>query len=190
MHQRLYISVLFTEFNDSVCVPVNIGVARKVNVHELLGFPAGDAECLREPEIRLAVDNSEIHRLRHTAHLIRDVFGRDIEKLTGCPGMDIRIFQKCLDHGLLIRHMCQHAKFDLRVIRRKQNMSLGGCEHASNLTSFFIADGNILEIRIRGRQSSCLCHGLIECGVDFAIHDVPDKSGDVRGHKFGILPVL
>ena len=72
-----------------------------------------------------------------------------------------------IDQAGITRKVCHHAHFNLGIVSGQQSL-IAGSHHKSgtNFAPCWGADGNILQIRIRRRQTPSGCDGLVECGVN------------------------
>src|SRR5699024_919813 len=73
-------------------------------------------------------------------------------------------------HVLITRNMCQHTKFNLRIIAR-EDVAVWFTWHEgfSDLLSFFGAGRDILQVRIHTRKSTSRSQGLQVTRVNTAI---------------------
>ena len=106
--------------------------------------------------------------------------------------MDVVASAVGLDQERIAGEVGEQAKFDLRIIGGQKNVAGLGDEGSANAASEFGADGNVLEIRIRGRQTSRRGSGLAERGVEAAGGRVDERgqSVDVGGLQLGELTVI
>jgi len=70
------------------------------------------------------------------------------------------------DHGLIIGNMRQQTQLDLTVVRVDEHLTGRGHEHVADLRAELAAHGDVLQVRLGGRQASCRRDGHLEVRVD------------------------
>ena len=108
-------------------------------------------------------------------------------------GVNILPVLEGFDHVLVLRDMCEHAQFDLRIIRVNQDVIFVRCDkHAAQFAAKLGADRNILQVRVGRGQTSGGGHGLLKMRVNTSVHRADDleKSLNVGAFQLGQLAVL
>ena len=90
---------------------------------------------------------------------------RNAEDLRGGERVNVVAAAVGFDQQRVVREVREQAQFDLRIVGGEQNVAGFGDEGGANAAPEFGADGNVLQIRIRGRETSGGGSGLAEGGV-------------------------
>lgn len=88
------------------------------------------------------------------------------EHLRRRDGVDVLPAAEGRDHGLIIGNMRQQAQLDLTVVRVDEHLAGRGHEHVADLRAELAAHGDVLQVRLGGRQASCRRDGHLEVRVD------------------------
>ena len=113
------------------------------------------------------------------------------EHLSGGGGVDILAGAESLLHGLVVGNMGQHPQLDLAVIRIHQHTAGLGDEHLADLSPKIGAHGNVLQIRLGGRQPPGGGDQVLERGVDPAVlPDLLHQSVGIGGFQLGQHAVI
>ena len=121
-----------------------------------------NVQPLRQAERAEAVEDTEIHRLGHTPHVVVHRCQLHPENLHCGAGMDVLAAMERLDQHRVLAEMGQQPQFDLRVIHRHQAMAGGGDEGAANLAPQLRADRDVLQVGIAAAQAPGLGDRLVE----------------------------
>ena len=166
---RFDIAFFFCDADTLVHVIADTRIAFEITFYKLFGFCPGNVQPFGKSEYGDAVDDPEIGRFCLAAHVAGHFLYRDAVYLGGGCGVDIGAAAEGFDHVLVLAQMGHDAEFDLRVVRREEGaIFVVGNECFTDLTSQFVADRDILEIRIRRTQAAGSRDGLVERGVDLA----------------------
>ncbi len=133
-------------------VVVHAGVAPEVQVDVVLRLAARDAELARQPEGGHAVDQAEVDRLGGAALLVGDVLGAVAEHLGRGGAVDVAVLGEGVQQPGVARQVRHDPQLDLGVVRRDQPVALRGDEGLADAPALLGADGNVLQVRVRGRQ--------------------------------------
>src|SRR3982751_3670059 len=76
--------------------------------------------------------------------------------------MDVIAAAESFHQKLISGKVGEQAKFDLRVVGREQHMAFFGDEGGADLAPLLSANGNVLQIWVRGREPARRSAGLIE----------------------------
>ena len=147
---------------------LDLPVAAKVSVNILLRLGLAGARAARQAERTQAVNHAVIDGLGHAPVLVRLQPGRHAENFLRRARVDVLIARKGFDQPRVLGHMGEHPQLDLRIVGGDQLPAGLRDERRANPQAEFIADGNVLEIRIRGRKPARARHRLIEAGVQAA----------------------
>ncbi len=112
-----------------------------------------------------AVDNAEVDRLGHPAHIRSYLRRLNTEESGGGGGMNILIAPEGLKQALVLRQMGQHPQVNLRVIGAQQEGAGRGNESLPDLPAQVAAHRDILQVRVAGGEATGSRSGLIEAGV-------------------------
>ena len=147
---------------------------------------ARDADIVCQREFRNSVDDAEVDGLGVTAHQRRDLLRLHAEDLRGRRRVDIGTGAERLLHGLIVRDMGQHAQLDLAVVRVDKDAAVARHEHLADLAAELRADGDVLQVRVGGRQSARRRDHVLEGRVNAAVvRDLLDEAVGVRALELG-----
>ena len=163
--QGFDIALFRRQLADSIQIFFDTGELCEIGFDKIIGLSQRQFGGTRQPECGHAVDQSEVDRLGMATHVLVHLFKRNIIDCRGSRSMDILSCAEGIEHGLILRHVRYDAKFDLRVINGKQNVALCRDKSIANAAAFFGADGNVLQIWIRRRQTSGHRAGLAVGGM-------------------------
>ena len=105
--------------------------------------------------------------------------------------MDIHTITEGCAHSLILRDMGKDSQLDLAVVCIHQDTAGFGDKHLPDLRAQIGTDGDILQIRLGGRQPSGGRHQILEGGVDTAIPaDLLDQPLSIGGFQFRQHPVI
>ncbi len=141
-------------------------VSGKVLIDKGLGHLPADFELLRKTESAHAVNDTEVDGLRLPSEFGVQSFRCNLKHFAGGAGMDILIFQKCFYQNVIFGIVGQDAQFDLGIIGGNKIPVPARNESLTNFATFFGADGDILQVRVRTAQTPGGSHGLIVGGVN------------------------
>ena len=160
-------------------------VLGKIAVHVRLGLTLEHTDVLREAEGRDAIDNAEIDGLGVRALQRRDLVERHAEHLRRRDGVDILSAAEGRDHGLVVCNMRQQTQLDLAVVRVHEHLAGRGHEHIADLRAELAAHGDVLQVRLRGRQASCRRDGHLKVRMDAPVgRDLLEQPVGIRGFEF------
>ncbi len=91
--------------------------------------------------------------------------------------MDVLAAAEGLDEGRVLRKVGQDPQLDLAVVRGQETETRLGHEGLPDPSSLSSSDGDVLEIRVRGREPPCGRHRLVLLGVNPA-RLWPHESGE------------
>ena len=80
--------------------------------------------------------------------------------------MDVLARPEGGDHLFILGHVGQQAQLDLGIVRVHQHPAGAGDEHGSHLGAQRGADGDVLQVRLGGRQPPGGGDRVLEAGVD------------------------
>ena len=105
--------------------------------------------------------------------------------------MNVLSFGKGAHQQRIFAKMRHQPQLDLRVIGRDEHISRRRDEGRADLAAQFRLDGNVLQVRIGGRQAPGRGAHLVEGGVDAPFRIGQQRQGiNVVGLELGQLPVL
>ena len=142
----------------------------------------GMLEVLREPEGGDAVDDPEVDHLGHVALVLRQLRALLAEHLGGRRRVDVLARREGLAELRLAGDVREDPQLDLRVVGREQPEARLGDEGAADLAPELGADGDRLQVRIRGREPPRRGDGLVEGRC--AGGRPPARSGSGSGPRY------
>src|SRR5689334_19060681 len=80
--------------------------------------------------------------------------------------MDIDAVTKRHRELLVLREVGEHAELDLRVVRTENAETFGWHERRTNQPAHITANGNVLQVRIRRRETPRRRNRLLEAGMN------------------------
>lgn len=105
--------------------------------------------------------------------------------------MDILAGEKRRAHRLVARDVREQAQLDLRIVRVHEHVAGRGDKHFAQSRPQLAPDGNILQIRLGGRETSRRRDGHLEIGMDASVRaDDLQKAVRVGGFELGELAVF
>ena len=153
------------------------------------GLLAANAELVGEAEGGNAVNNAEIDRLGAAAHLRIHVLDGNAKHFGRCHGVNVDAVGEGFGELRDMGHVGEDAQLDLGVIRRDEFVARNGDEGRADFAARLGADGDVLDVRLGGREPPCRGRGERERGVD-AFGDGVDEAGQrigIGGFEFGEL---
>ena len=125
---------------------------------------------LRKTKGRQTIHKTVGHGFDAASQFRGDLINRDVENAG--TNIIVQVFTAFvgIDQASVTGKVCHHAHFNLGVVGGQQGLIPG--PHHKSRTNFAPsrgADGNILQIRIRRRQTPSGCDGLVECGVNATV---------------------
>ena len=149
-------------------------------------------EPFGERDLAHSVNDAEVDGLGAPPHLVGDAVRRHAEHLHG--GSHVHVLpgaKRVHEHGILGK-MGEHAKLDLRVVGADDAHPARGHERPPNRAAEIAADGDVLQVRVVGRDATRRRHGLAPFGVDAAGRgvDEPRERVDVGALELRELAVL
>src|SRR5579872_5345823 len=143
-------------------------VAVEVSGDEFRGFFLVDLQILREAKGGEAVDDAEINYFGGAAMLGSLGKGRDVENFLCGARVNVLGAAKGFDENRVLGKMREDAQLDLGIIGGKQNVARLGDEGGANFAAELGANRNVLQIGIRGAETSGGSAGLIDLRVQAA----------------------
>ncbi len=140
---------------------LHTGITGEVEIHVLLGLSAGDAQLSTETEGRHAVDETEVDGFRTATLLVAHLIQGNPENLRRRGPMNVLSGLECLPQALVAGEVRHDPQLDLRVVGRQQTPAPGRDECLPNAPALGCAHGNILQIRLRGREPARGGDGLV-----------------------------
>ena len=114
-----------------------------------------------------------------------------MEDLCGRRCVDVHAGGKGILHVFIVCDVRQNAQLDLAVIGVDKHPAVLRHEHFANFASKLCAHGNVLEIRLCGRQASGRRDHVLERRVDPAVvRDLLDKAVGVGRFQLCKRPVV
>ena len=166
---RLHIAVLMRERHLTIEVLLDIRIRREVALDVLLRLTPADAEAFTETEGRDTVDDTEVDRLRVPTKLRRHLLERYMEDLRGRHGMNIaRILIRC-DQLRITRERCKDTELDLRIVGVDEDAAWLRHENGAEASTKLRTHRDVLQVRIRRRDTARRRHHLIKLPMDAAI---------------------
>ena len=144
-------------------------ICLKVIFNIFCSFFSANTQVLRQSKRTDPIYNTEIDRFRISSLKWSYLFKRNVKYLRSCNSMNILFFPVSLDQICVTGTMCQHTKFNLRIIGIHKNVSVLRHKYLPDQPSQFYPDRNILKIRLRAADPSGRCNCLIELAVDSSI---------------------
>ena len=128
-----------------------------------------DAELRGEAEGRDAVDDAEVDGLGAGAGLFAHGGGVDLEDLGGGEGVDVFAGAVGVEEERVLREVRHEAELDLRVVGGHEQVAGRGDEGGADFAADGGADGDVLQVGVRGREAAGGGADLVEGGVDAAV---------------------
>ena len=91
--------------------------------------------------------------------------------------MNVLVFLESFNHVRVIAQVSHDAQLNLWIVGREEFASFVGDESLSDFLSVFVADRNVLQVRVAWTQSSGSCDRLVERRMD-ASGSWIDKLGE------------
>ena len=143
-----------------------------------------------QTEIADAVDDAEIDGFRAGTHLWRDFVERHAVDLRRRSGVNVLPKREGFAHRFVAGKMGEQTQFDLRVIRIDEYAACRGDERAADFAPHRRAHGDILQIRLTGRNAPRRGDGLIEPRVNAAVAArQPEQTVDIGALELGNLTI-
>ena len=144
-----------------------------------------------EPEGGDSVDDAEVDGLGAIARFLVHLFDGDAEDFARGERVDVDVFRVGAHQQRIAAEMREQPQLNLRVVGGKQLGARGGDESGANFAAELGADGNVLEIRIDGREPARGRGGGLERGVDarFGIGE-QRQSVDIIRFELGEMAVF
>ena len=133
------------------------------------GLRHAHVDVLGKGEGRNAVHDAEIHRLGGGTLGVGHLLRRDAQHLGGGGRVDILAGEERLLHGFVAGDMGQQPQFNLGVVRVHQLVPRRRHKHLPELRPQLRADGEVLEVGLRGGEAPGGGDGVLEGGVDAPI---------------------
>src|SRR5262249_13723813 len=107
-------------FEQLLLVLQNAGIAGEIGVNEGLPLVTRDAEPDRQAVSANTVNDPEVYRLGHPAHLRGHPVLADAVNLRSDGGVNVPVFRERIPHGLVPAEVSQQPELDLRIIRGQE----------------------------------------------------------------------
>ena len=165
--ERRGVAILAGLDDDLVEVALHPAEALEVALHDLLGFASRDAQLLRKAVGRQAVDQAVRHRLDAAAQLRGHLIDGDIEDSGADIVVQVLTLPVSLNEARVFREMRHDAHLDLGVVGGNECLeALAHVEGRPDLAAGLGAHRDVLQVRVRRRESTGRGHRLVEGGVD------------------------
>ena len=164
--ERFHVSVVVGLFANTVHVFQHAGIALEIAVNILLCLVAAHIQLAAKAKGGHAINESEVDGLGAAALVAGDVVDGHAKDFGSRRPVNVLALFERLEQSLVARQVRHDAQFNLGVVRRHQLVALRGHESLANAPALFAADGNVLQVRLRGRQPAGGRYRLVIGGVN------------------------
>ncbi len=173
-------------------VSAHAGITLEVAFDVALGLLAGDRKLARKAEGAHPVNEAKVDRFGGAALLWADLAERHAEDFSGGGAVHVLALAEGGEQALIAREVGHDPQFDLRIIRREQQIAWGRDEGAADAAALLGAHRDVLKVRIRAREPARARDRLVELGVDATgvRIDELDQAVGVGALELGELPVF
>ena len=138
----------------------------KITLHISLRLPPLNVQLIGQAKSRHAIDEAKVNGLGTAPLLPAHLIKRHAEHFSRGGPVHILVLIEGLQQARIPREMRHDAQFYLRVVGGHEFVAGLADKGLTDAPPGFSADGNVLQIRVNGRQAPGCRHGLLQTGVD------------------------